>query len=96
MVLSYKKITLTPIRKEWQKKRAAPIGATRNGNEMNTLKFDPSELCSRKLWELVSMETEEQVGERELKEAIAELAARRHYLEQLQQIGAIENKSPGA
>lgn len=63
---------------------------------MNTLKFNPSELCSRKLWELVSMETEEQVGERELKEAIAELATRRHYLEQLQQMGAIEDKPPGA
>ena len=42
------------------------------------------------------METDEQVGERELKEAIAELATRRHYLEQLQQMGAIEGKSPGA
>jgi hypothetical protein len=58
---------------------------------MNTLKFNPSELCSRKLWELISTETEEQVSERELQEAIAELANRRHYLEQLQQIGAIKD-----
>jgi len=58
---------------------------------MNTLKFNPRELCSRKLWELISTETEEQVSERELQEAIAELANRRHYLEQLQQIGAIKD-----
>jgi len=58
---------------------------------MNTLKFNPRELCSRKLWELVSTDTEEQVSERELQEAIAELANRRHYLEQLQQIGAIKD-----
>lgn len=62
---------------------------------MNTIKFDPSELCSRKLWQLVNAETDERVGERELKEAIAELATRRHYLEQLQQIGAIEDKQTG-
>jgi hypothetical protein len=63
---------------------------------MNTLKFNPSELCSRKLWELVSTETDEQVGARELKEAIAELATRRHYLQQLQQMGALEDKPSGA
>jgi len=62
---------------------------------MNTIKFDPSELCSRKLWQLVNAETDERVGERELKEAIAELATRRHYLEQLQQIGAIKDKKTG-
>ena len=62
---------------------------------MNTIKFDPSELCSRKLWQLVNADTDERVGERELKEAIAELATRRHYLEQLQQIGAIEDKQTG-
>lgn len=63
---------------------------------MNTLKFNPSELCSRKLWELVSAETDEQVSARELKEAIAELATRRHYLEKLQELGAIEGKTQGA
>jgi hypothetical protein len=62
---------------------------------MNTLKFDPRELCSRKLWQLVSTETDEQVSERELREAIAELANRRHYLEQLQQIGAIQGNRSG-
>jgi hypothetical protein len=63
---------------------------------MNTSRFNPRELCSRKLWQLVSTETQEQVNERELREAIAELASRRHYLEQLQRIGAIEEKRPGA
>ena len=63
---------------------------------MNTRKFDPRELCSRKLWQLVSTETDEQVSERELREAIAELANRRHYLEQLQQIGAIKGQNAGA
>jgi hypothetical protein len=58
---------------------------------MNTLNFDPRELCSRKLWQLINAENEEQVSERELQEAIAELASRRHYLEQLQQIGAIKD-----
>jgi hypothetical protein len=63
---------------------------------MNTLKFDPRELCSRKLWQLVSTETDEQVSERELREAIAELANRRHYLEQLQQIGALKGRNAGS
>ena len=63
---------------------------------MNTVKFDPRQLCSRKLWQLVNTETNEEVSERELREAIAELASRRHYLEQLQQIGILEGESPGA
>lgn len=63
---------------------------------MNDVKFDPRELCSRKLWQLVSTESEEQVGEKELRQAVAELAARRHYLEQLQQMGVLENGLKGA
>ena len=63
---------------------------------MNTEKFNPRELCSRKLWQLVSTETDEQVSARELQEAIAELAARRHYLDQLQQIGALQGEHKGA
>ncbi len=62
---------------------------------MNQIRFNPTELCSRKLWQLVSTETDEQVSERELKDAIAELAKRRHYLEQLQQIGALKGQSSG-
>jgi hypothetical protein len=60
------------------------------------MEFNPRELCSRKLWQLVSAETEEQVGERQLREAVAELATRRHYLEQLQRIGVLEGRPPGA
>ena len=63
---------------------------------MNQIRFNPSELCSRKLWQLVSTETDAQVSERELKDAIAELANRRHYLEQLQQIGALKGQRQGS
>ena len=63
---------------------------------MNTEKFNPQELCSRKLWQLVSTETAEQVSDRELREAIQELASRRHYLEQLQQIGVLEGHKAGS
>ncbi|MEM8563313.1 MAG: hypothetical protein AAGF57_13815 [Pseudomonadota bacterium] len=60
---------------------------------MNRLDFDPSELSSRKLWELVKNNDIEQVSKEELREAIAELATRRHYLEKLQAIGAIEGEA---
>ena len=40
--------------------------------------------------------TDEDVSETELKEAIAELAKRRHYLEKLQQIGKLESRNAGA
>ena len=57
---------------------------------MDKVKFDPTQLCSRKLWELISTENDDQVGERELKEAIEELASRRQNLEKLQQTGVLE------
>ncbi|MCB1853577.1 MAG: hypothetical protein KDI05_01780 [Halieaceae bacterium] len=63
---------------------------------MNTVKFNPRELCSRKLWQLVSTAPSEPVSTGELQEAIAELAARRHYLDQLQQIGALQGMRSGA
>lgn len=63
---------------------------------MNAIRFNPRELCSRKLWQLVSTETDQQVSERELREAVAELAKRRHYLEQLQQIGKLKGKNSDA
>jgi hypothetical protein len=62
---------------------------------MNTANFNPRELCSRKLWQLVSTETAAQVSARELREAIAELAARRHYLQQLEQLGKLEDLHSG-
>ncbi len=59
---------------------------------MNTGKehFDASALCSRKLWQLVS-NREHLIGEHELQQAVSELAARRHYLEELHKIGKLEN-----
>lgn len=63
---------------------------------MNDIEFNPRELCSRKLWQLVSTEADEQVGEKELRQAVAELAARRHYLEQLRQMGVLEKSHNGA
>lgn len=56
---------------------------------IETIHFDASELCSRKLWQLVNTPAERDISEAELREAIAELAARRHYLEELQRIGKL-------
>lgn len=56
---------------------------------IETISFDASELCSRKLWQLVNAPSEKDISETELKEAIAELASRRHYLEELQRIGKL-------
>jgi hypothetical protein len=50
--------------------------------------FDASEFCSRKLWQLVT-EREHDIGEAELKQAVRELAARRHYLEELHKLGKL-------
>lgn len=65
-------------------------------NTNNT--FDPRELSSRKLWQLVDTASQkregERVGERELREAIAELATRRHYLSRLQAIGKLGEQHP--
>ncbi len=63
---------------------------------MDKVKFDPTQLCSRKLWELISTENDDQVGERELREAIEELASRRQNLEKLQQTGVLERTDKGA
>ncbi len=57
---------------------------------MDTIRFNPQELSSRKLWQLVNPEDDQQINDDELNEAVAELARRRHYLEQLQEIGALE------
>jgi hypothetical protein len=56
---------------------------------MNTLEINTEELCSRKLWQLVSGEDEETIGESELAAAVAELERRKHYLEELQEIGKL-------
>ena len=63
---------------------------------IETSRFNAQELCSRKLWELVTTPNEENIGERELQQAIEELATRRRYLEELQRIGKLEEQKTGA
>ena len=45
--------------------------------------FKAQELCSRKLWQLVSEFDQESIGKADLKAAIAELESRRHFLAEL-------------
>lgn len=58
---------------------------------MTNNRFNAQELCSRKLWELVKSDPGQQreINEAELKEAIHELAERRHYLTELTEIGIL-------
>ena len=63
---------------------------------METTGFNASEFCSRKLWEIVNTQQDKQISERELAEAISELATRRHYLAELREIGKLEERSTGA
>ncbi len=63
--------------------------------DMNTTHFDASELCSRKLWQIINTAPDRKVTELELREAINELAMRRHYLSELREIGKLGESSPG-
>jgi hypothetical protein len=56
----------------------------------DTIQFNASELCSRKLWQLINAEKTNAINELELREAVAELASRRHYLAELQRLGKLE------
>ncbi len=49
--------------------------------------FKACDLSSRKLWEIVAGLDETAPAQTELEEAIQELAERRHYLNELKQIG---------
>lgn len=49
--------------------------------------FNAQELCSRKLWEIVTHSETEKTSSDQLKAALDELASRRHYLNELQQAG---------
>jgi hypothetical protein len=49
--------------------------------------FNAQELCSRKLWEIVTDSETEKTSSEQLKAALDELASRRHYLTELQQAG---------
>jgi hypothetical protein len=59
---------------------------------MNMVKFNAQELCSRKLWQMVNATQENAISKMELEEAVAELARRQHYLEELQEIGKLEDE----
>lgn len=63
--------------------------------DMNTTHFDASEFCSRKLWQMINKAPDRKVTELELREAINELATRRHYLAELREIGKLGECSPG-
>ena len=56
---------------------------------MNTVRVNASELCSRKLWQLVNTPAEDPISASELSEVIAELARRQRYLEELQELGKL-------
>jgi hypothetical protein len=57
---------------------------------VNGSNFDPSEFCSRKLWQLVNDTLSKDSDDCELQEAINELATRRHYLAELQELGKLK------
>ena len=63
---------------------------------MNTTTFDARELCSRKLWQLVNKAADKQIDDKALAQAISELATRRRYLEELQEIGKLGDQDHSA
>ena len=52
--------------------------------------FNAGELCSRKLWQIVTDPKAERAGKAELEAAVAELSARRHYLNELVTLGKLD------
>lgn len=61
---------------------------------MTSNTFNPQELCSRKLWDLVSTEQQQQnIDEADLLDAVKELAERSHYLAELTKIGKLGNSN---
>ena len=56
---------------------------------LETTQFDASQLCSRKLWQLVNDKESTPIQDAELQEAVNELTARRHYLAELARIGKL-------
>jgi len=49
--------------------------------------FNPQELCSRKLWDMVNAGSVKSENKAQLEAAIAELEVRRSYLTEMQHIG---------
>lgn len=58
----------------------------------NTSTFNPQELCSRKLMEMVNNHNADGADKAELEAAIAELEERRSYLSQLQDLGKVSTQ----
>jgi hypothetical protein len=56
---------------------------------LNNNDFNASELCSRKLWQIITDFGEKSTSVTELEAAIAELATRRHYLAELARMGKL-------
>ena len=52
-------------------------------------RFNAQDFCSRKLLQLVSAPDESSMTELDLRAAIDELSQRRHYLDKLEQMGAL-------
>ncbi len=57
--------------------------------KVDSKEFNASELCSRKLWQIVSDKDEEATSDQALQAAIEELATRRHYLAELSRMGKL-------
>lgn len=56
---------------------------------MDNRTFNASELCSRKLWQMVNRTEGSDVATSELQKAISELTTRKHYLAELARIGKL-------
>lgn len=65
------------------------INRTKRDQNLNNENFKASELCSRKLWQIVAQTRDETPGAVELRAAVNELTSRRHYLAELAQIGKL-------
>ena len=59
----------------------------------NTSTFNPQELCSRKLWDMVNTGSDDCESKAHLEAAIAELEERRSYLTELHHIGTADTES---
>ena len=60
---------------------------------MQTTNINPSELCSRKLWQLVNNRENDAIDGADLERVISELAERRRYLAELTQMGKLGDSS---
>ena len=59
----------------------------------NTDTFNPRELCSRKLWDMVSNHSGSLDNESGLKAAVTELEERRSYLQELHDLGHLGDRA---